>query len=407
MEQKTLSINEVVYREDLYPRFEPNQSLIQRYAYSIEYLPPIKINQNNILIDGFHRLKAHQLEGEKEIKVEIIETASEKELKRLAYQFNSNHGLQLTNDEKRKYAIEMIGEVNVQTLANILSVDERTVNRWTETQRKALDEERNRKIIELYLRAQYTQEIIADMFGVTKQTISDILSKFGQMSETLQDFKPPIYNIWNLQKQDNATESHFGSFPLYFMKSLLYYHTEPLDIIYDPFAGGGTTVDACKEMFRRYYCTDRIVKPGREKDIQEHDITQGLPDNLPKPKMVFLDPPYWKQAEGKYSNDDADLANMALDDFYKSLGILFNEITKRKVSKIALVISPTQYRNGLKFEDHIFEINGLLNSAYEVEMRYIIPYSSQQYNGTQVDIAKEKKICLSLNRDLVVWSLRK
>lgn len=68
------------------------------------------------------------------------------------------------------------------------------------------------------------------------------------MGEIEANFTPPLYNIWNLQKQDNATDSHFGSFPLYFMKSLLYYHTQPWDIVFDPFAGGGTTVDACKEM---------------------------------------------------------------------------------------------------------------------------------------------------------------
>ena len=55
-----LDINKVVFREDLYPRFEPKQSLIHTYSESIEYLPPIKVNQDNILIDGFHRLKAHE-----------------------------------------------------------------------------------------------------------------------------------------------------------------------------------------------------------------------------------------------------------------------------------------------------------------------------------------------------------
>jgi hypothetical protein len=402
MEQR--NVNEVIYRDDLYPRFEANQALIQRYANSIEYLPPIKINQNNILIDGYHRWKAHQLEGAKEISVEVVETASEKELKRLAYQLNSNHGLQLTNDEKRRYATEMIGEMTVQALATILSVSESSVKQWTETQRKALEEERNRKILELYLRAQYTQEVIAEMFGITHPTVSNVVNN-AITGEIYKDFTPPIYNIWNLQKQDNATTSHFGSFPLYFMKSLLYYHTEPWDIVFDPFAGGGTTIDACKEMLRRYLCTDRIVKPGREKDIQQHDITEGLPD-MPKPDMVFLDPPYWIQAENKYSDSPNDFGNMSLSEFYNALGNLLDEITKRKVNKIALIISPTQYPNDLKFEDHIFEINKLLNTSYEIEMRYIIPYSSQQYNGTQVDIAKKNKVCLSLNRDLVVWRKR-
>ena len=166
-----VSVKDIAFREDLYPRFEANQALIQNYANSIEHLPPIKINQNNILIDGFHRWKAHQLAGIAEIEAEIIQTTSEKELKRLAYQLNSNHGLQLSNDEKRKYAAEMIAEMSVKELASILSVDEATIRRWTETQRKALEEERNRKIIELYLRAWNTQQSIADMFGLTQPAI--------------------------------------------------------------------------------------------------------------------------------------------------------------------------------------------------------------------------------------------
>lgn len=400
-----INTNDIVYRDDLYPRFEANQALIQRYANSIEHLPPIKINQNNILIDGYHRWKAHQLEGETKIKVEVVETASEKELKRLAYQLNSNHGLQLSNDEKRKYAIEMIGEMSVQALAGILSVGESTIKTWTETQRKALKEERNRKILELYLRAQYTLEMIGEIFGIDKATVSRVLQN-DQMGDLQQDFNPPIYNIWNLKKQDNATTSHFGSFPLYFMKSLIYYHTEPWDIVYDPFAGGGTTVDACKEMLRRYYCTDLIVKPGREKDIQQHDIKDGLPDGMPKPNLVFLDPPYWIQAEGVYSDSPDDLGNMNLDNFYDSIENMLNEITARKINRIAFVIQPTQYKNDLQWEDHIFKVNAMLSDNYEIEMRYILPYSTQQYNAQMVEAAKERNVCLGLNRDLVIWKMK-
>ena len=403
-----LNVNDVVYREDLYPRFEANQALIQRYAYSVDQLPPIKVNQNNILIDGFHRWKAHQIEGLHEIEIEVIETASDKELKRMAYQLNSNHGLQLSNDEKRKYAVEYIAEMSVQALSAILSVGESTIKRWTELQRKALEEERNRKIVELYLRAWNTQQSIADMFGVAHNTVYTIVDNFknAHLGEIEADFEPPIYNIWKLNKQDNATKSHFGSFPLYFMRSLLYYHTEPMDIVFDPFAGGGTTVDACKEMMRRYYCTDRIVKPGREKDILQHDITTGLPDGLPKPDLVFLDPPYWMQAEGLYSNDPEDLANMSLDGFYASMNKLFDDIANRNIEKIALVIQPTQYKNNFNFEDHIFKFDKMLSDKYEIEMRYILPYSTQQYNAQMVDKAKELNICLGLNRDLVVWRMK-
>jgi len=158
-------------------------------------------------------------------------------------------------------------------------------------------------------------------------------------------------------------------------------------------------------MFRQCIVSD--LNPDKSRpEIFKHDITEGLPKNLPKPDMIFLDPPYWKQAEGKYSDNENDLGNMSLNEFYSVMYNLFSEIADRKINKIALVISPTQYPNNLVFEDHIFKLDTLLNDKYEIEMRYILPYSTQQYNGTQVEKAKNEKICLSLNRDLVVWRMK-
>lgn len=406
MNEITIKTTEVVYREDLYPRFEPNQATIHRYSESIEFLPAIRINQNYILIDGFHRWKAHQMAGVDEINAEIIETSSEKELKKLAYQLNSNHGLSLTPDEKRRYAQEMVGELTVKELSIILSVSESSIKNWTETQRTAQKEERNRKIIELYLRAWNTQEGIGEIFGESQVQISRIIDiHFDKFGEMYKDFKPIIYNIWNVQKMDQET-SHFGAFPKVFMENLLYYHTDPKDIIFDPFAGAGTTVDTCKKMFRRYFCTDRKVKPGREADIKEHDITTGLPE-MPKPDFVFLDPPYWAQAEGMYSNDSEDFGNMSLERFYSEFNKVLDEFKAWKIKKIAIVIQPTQWKNeNHAFEDHIFKFHEMLSDKYEIEMRYILPYSTQQYTPQMVDSAKEERLCLGLNRDLVVWRLK-
>ena len=398
--------DKIVYREDLYPRFEPSQSTIQKYSDSIDHLPPIKLNQNMILIDGFHRWKAHLLTGINEIPYEIIETESEKEVKKLAYQLNSNHGLQLKNDEKKRFAQEMFGEMSTKALCDVLGVSSKSIQRWTETQAKAQKEERDRQIVELYLKAWNTQDSIADILGVPQNTISVLVDniKKRQLSDFDKDFKPYLYNIWNLDKQDNERK-HFGAFPVQFMRNVIHYHTKPLDIVYDPFGGGGTTADVCKEMFRRYYVSDRKVIPGREKDIREHDIKDGLPDDLPKPKLVFLDPPYWTQAEGMYSNDKEDLGNMTLDGFNQSMEYLFKNISDRKIEKIALVIQPTQYKNNFKWTDHIFDFDKML-SKYEIEMRYILPYSSQQYNAQMVDKAKEEQKVLGLNRDLIVWNIK-
>jgi len=75
-------------------------------------------------------------------------------------------------------------------------------------------EERNRKIIELYLRAENTQEKIAELMQLTQPGILNIIENIKKMQ--LQDFYNSfisfIYNIWNLQKQDNDRK-HFGAFP--------------------------------------------------------------------------------------------------------------------------------------------------------------------------------------------------
>ena len=401
-----IEATKIVYREDLYPRFEPSQATIQKYSDSTEHLPPIKLNQNNILIDGFHRWKAFLLAGINEIPFEVIETKSEKELKMLAYQLNSHHGLQLNSDEKKRYAQEMFGEMSTKALADVLGVSAKSIERWTSTQAEAAKEERNRRIVDLYLKAWNTQESIADILGVNQMTISNIVdsNKNRQMSDFIKTFKPLLYNIWNLPKQDNDRK-HFGAFPELFMENLLHYHTEPLDIVFDPFGGGGTTVDICKRMFRRYYVSDRKVIPGRENEIRDHDISNGLPTDLKKPNFVFLDPPYWKQAEGKYSNDAEDLGNMSLEDFNKSMSDFLKLLQDWKVERIAIVIQPTQYKSGFNWTDHIFDFDKML-PKYEIEMRYILPYSSEQYTPQIVNAAKDKNKCLGLNRDLVVWKIK-
>lgn len=106
----------------------------------------------------------------------------EKEIKKLAYQWSTCHGLQLSNEEKRKYACEMIGEMTIEELSHILSVSRQSIENWTRKQREAIEEERNRQIVELYLHAENTQEKIAELMEMPRQTITDIIKKFAEIS---------------------------------------------------------------------------------------------------------------------------------------------------------------------------------------------------------------------------------
>jgi hypothetical protein len=213
---------------------------------------------------------------------------------------------------------------------------------------------------------------------------------------------PLLYNIWNVDKGDD--NEHFGHFPFRFMRNLLYYHTEEGQFVYDPFAGSGTTIDACKDMKRKYYCSDLIPK---RDEIKSWDVGNGLPDDLPSVDLAFLDPPYWKQAEGKYSESEKDLSNVSLAQFYKLMDGLLCALSNKEIPKIAIVIAPTQWPNeGRDFEDHSIRFAGVLWKKYKIEMRYCLPYSTQQYNGNQVIIAKKEKLCMNIIRDLVVWRIK-
>ena len=90
---------------------------------------------------------------------------------------------------------------------------------WTASQRTALIEERNRRIIEHYLRAWNTQESIGEIFGLDRTVISKLIDvQIAKSVEMHTDFKPFIYNIWNTPRQDHET-NHFGSFPQVFMEN--------------------------------------------------------------------------------------------------------------------------------------------------------------------------------------------
>jgi hypothetical protein len=93
--------------------------------------------------------------------------------------------------------------------------------------------------------------------------------------------------------------------------------------------------------------SDRKPVVEREKDIRTHDLVDGLPA-LPRwkdVKLVYLDPPYWKQAEGQYSNDKNDLANMSLDRFNETLADIIDGFAKKLSGAfVALIIQPTQWK---------------------------------------------------------------
>ena len=161
---------------------------------------------------------------------------------------------------------------------------------------------------------------------------------------------------------------------------------------------------------RRYWVGDRKPIVEREKDIRKHDlVTDGVPPldrNWSEVTLTYLDPPYWRQAAGQYSDDPTDLANMQLDEFTETLAGIVRDIAARQSKgAIALLMQPTQWlADERQVADHVFDlIQAVGDKRLSVECRVSCPYSTQQYNAQQVEWAKENKKLLLLTRELIIW----
>jgi DNA modification methylase len=101
---------------------------------------------------------------------------------------------------------------------------------------------------------------------LTRQRINQIINnaKNSILSKICAPDSLQIYNVWNFPKCDPRYGLNYPRrIPGQIVENILYYYTEPFDIVVDPMAGGGTTVDVCKAMFRRYQAYD--INPIQQK----------------------------------------------------------------------------------------------------------------------------------------------
>jgi len=438
----TIKTDSVVFREDLYPRIETSAATVQKYAEDLSVLPPVDVNQHNALIDGWHRWTAHKKNGVEDIAAVVIETGSDAELLELAIEKNAIHGLQMSQADKRDMARKIYTATPIdeqadkkKRLAEILSVTPQTIQNWLSRIDKDNKEQRNATVAGMWMACRTEQEI-ANAVGLTQRAVGRVVEEFQKFGLVLKpgefaeveddaerkevieeaytarashetDFDPPIYNVWKQQSKSTDVD-HFGNSEPRWVDNLLYVYTSPFDIVLDPFGGGGSTIDVCCQRFRRYLVSDRMPIVEREKEIRPHDIKDGplKPPQWKDVKLVYLDPPYWKQAEGQYSDDPDDLANQSLEDFTSNLATLVKQYSaKLSDAWIALIIQPTQWKAPERqFTDHVGDM--LRAVKLPVDMRYSVPYESQQCTAQMVEWAKEHKRCLVLSREIVVWRVK-
>ena len=122
-----------------------------------------------------------------------------------------------------------------------------------------------------------------------------------------------------------------GATPSWVVWNLLCRYTRKKDLVVDPMAGSGTTLDVARELDRRALAYD--LTPTRD-DIFRADARK-LPLETEKADFVFVDPPYSDHIH--YSDDPKCIGNLSAvtRDYYKAM--------EHSIREMVRVLKPGRY----------------------------------------------------------------
>lgn len=140
--------------------------------------------------------------------------------------------------------------------------------------------------------------------------------------------KPPLEatTLWDYPKQSygktpKGNNKYAGVTPAFIIYNMIKRYTEKGDLVVDPMAGSGTTLDVCKEEGRR--CIAYDIAPPRPDIIQNDARNIPLEDN--SVDMIFIDSPYGDNI--KYNDHPDNIGNISseAERFYDELEKVMKE----------------------------------------------------------------------------------
>jgi len=208
--------------------------------------------------------------------------------------------------------------------------------------------------------------------------------------------------FWYFSQCDSRFGMEYpGRIPGQIAANVIHYYTEPGDLVVDPMAGGGTTLDAATLLERR--CLAYDLFPTRS-DIQYNDVLLGLPDSANRAKLIFLDPPYGSIAKGFYDNHPNCLSRMDQSTFIKALRKIANYSATMldPDGYLALLVQNVYNWSG----DTVFQvIQQLMDDDWQLARRIQVPLSNQQISSNVMKWARENRQMVNVDRDLLMFKL--
>ncbi len=286
----------------------------------------------------------------------------------------------------------------------IVANDAETLEKWSSPLTDTERTDRNNAIFDHWLAGETTTEI-AEKCKLPRQHIDRIIkyARHTKLETWCISEQPPHLNVWNYALCDKKFGQDYpGRIPGQAIVNLLLWLTKPFDVVVDPMTGGGTTIDVCKYLLRRYHCFD--IDP-RRPDIKQWDIRKGYPRLPQKPDFIILDPPYWRLKRDEYSKDGA--AMTSYDQWLEFMKKLTKDTfgSLKQGGHVALFIE--SFLDERETGDFLFLNRDCLNLSESYGFKGIQEISlnmpSQIKSFRDVNYAKKKGILLDLKREIFVF----
>lgn len=217
-------------------------------------------------------------------------------------------------------------------------------------------------------------------------------------------FKPQISTRWNIGRCEKGygTEGYPGRCPAQVIKNLLWYYTNEGDMVLDPMAGGGTTLDVCKEWKRK--CISFDIDPKRPDIVKRDILMNGLPSI--QARLIILDPPYANAIKSGYSGKHTDLGMMEPVDFYYAMRSVVKKCYKclQWNGYLALIIAPWRYKVGIEEDLSLKCYNIFIENGYKLIERTNFQFAGDTgATGFLVATARKSGFMLRGFKDIMIF----
>jgi len=213
------------------------------------------------------------------------------------------------------------------------------------------------------------------------------------MEDINNEDKPPFETttLWDYPKQSygktkKGDNKFQGVTPAFIIWNLLQRYTKPGDLVVDPMAGSGTTIDVCKEEGRKVIGYD--INP-KHPEITYND-SRKIPLENDSVDLVFIDSPYGDNVN--YSDNPADIGKISAEDekFYENLDKVTKEMHRiLKPGKVIGWLIGDQWVKR-KFTPVGFKIYNMLTNYFE-PLDVVCVARRQQSSNTGVWHYRAKK----------------